>query len=161
MAYTPPAINAVNFDVAEVVVPGKASGSLTLAKETGENARGGSGTCAKLTPTSASAYGYWDFFVYVSAECKLSFYYKSFKDTGDAFNGTVKVSWWDSDDAFEDPPPLLNAADISGNFDDTYRLYESAAMTPAAEGLCRVRIEIVNGTQSGGIFVDDIAVTDT
>jgi hypothetical protein len=143
------------------VVFGEACGSLTLAKETGANARGGSGTCAKLTPTSAVTYGYWDFVVPVTAaEFTLSFYYKSFHTTS-AWNGTLKVSMWDSDNHLEDPPPLLNAVDVAGTYDATYRLWTSAAKTAAAAGLCRVRIEIINGADSGGVYLDDLAVTPT
>lgn len=146
--------------VGSLVVPGAASGSGTLAKDAGGRV---SGNCAKLTPSSTSTYMYWDFFVYVSGnECKLSFYYKSFKDGASSFNGTVKVSWWDSDDPAESPPPLLNGTDISGTYDETdWYQWESAAKTPAAEGLCRVRIEVVDGSNSGGVYIDDIAVTDT
>jgi hypothetical protein len=144
-----------------LIVPGTASGSLTLSKETGANARGGSGTCAKLLPTSEVTYGFWDFFVKVpAAEFKLSFYYKSFHTTS-AWTGTLEVSLWDSDNYLESPPPLLNSVDVAGTYDATYQLWESAAKTAAAEGLCRVRIEIVDGTDNGGVYIDDIVVTET
>lgn len=144
-----------------VAATGVARGSATLAKETGANARGGSGTCAKLSPTSVSLWGYWEFFVKVPAgEFKLSFYYKSFHTTA-AWNGTLKVSLWDSDDPDESPPPLLDNVDVAGTYDATYRLWESAAKTAAAEGLCRVRIAILNGSDSGGVYLDDLAVTAT
>lgn len=155
--------NAETVDDVTGTLPilGRATGSATVAKETGEY-HGASGSSLKFTPTSESTYGYVDLLIYVTGNAgKLSFYYKSFKDGASSFNGTVKISMWDSDDPTESPPPLLASVDISGTYDETdWYQYQSASKTHAAEGLARIRFEIVDGSDNGGIYIDDIAWTD-
>jgi hypothetical protein len=138
-----------------VVVPGTASGAATLAKETGANARGGSGICAKLTPTSASTYGYWDFYVPATAATAftLSLYWKK---SASGFNGLLKVSIWDTDNT-----TLKNTSesvDITAA-DTDYHQFSATSVTPTATGLCRVRVEIKDGGTTGYLFIDDVAVT--
>lgn len=140
--------------IGTLVVPGAASGSATLAKETGANARGGSGTCAKLTPTSAVTYGYWDFYVPVTAATAftLSFYWKK---SAAGFNGLLKVSIWDTDQS-----TLKNDAesvDITAA-DTDYHQFSATAVTPTATGFCRVRLEIIDGGTTGFLYIDDIVV---
>ncbi len=135
-----------------LVAGGGVTGAATLAKETGANARGGSGTCAKLTPTSASAYGYWHFYVPVTAstEFTLSFYHK----IASSWNGVLKVSIYDTDNA----TPLLTSEAVTLTDDGAYHQYTATPVTPTATGLCRVRVEIKDGASTGYVFIDDVAV---
>lgn len=136
------------------ISPGKMIGSGVLAKETGANARGGSGTCAKLTPSSTASYGYWLWYVPTTAatEFTLSFY---FAKSAAAFNGNLKVSIYDTDQA-----TLLltsEAVDLS-SADTDYHLHTCSGVIPTATGFCLVRVEIENGAVSGSVYIDDMAV---
>lgn len=134
---------------------GSAYGSATLAKETGANARGGSGTCAKLTATSTTQYGFWEFYVPATATTAFTFslYYKAFHTTT-AWNGTLDVSIYDTDDT-----TLKNTNEsVSITDDAAYHQWSATAVTPTATGLCRVTIRVKNGSDSGGVYIDDIAV---
>ncbi len=133
---------------------GTASASATLAKETGAAARGGSGTCAKLSPTSRNSYGYWDFYVPATAATPftLSFYWAK---SAAGFNGLLKVSIWDTDQL-----TLKNSSesvDIT-TADTNYHQFSATAVTPAATGVCRVRLEIVDGSTTGFLYIDDITI---
>ena len=145
---------AGNARTGTAVVPGNASHECTLTKETGANARGGSGTCAKLDPTSTIAYGYWQWFVPATASTAfvLSFY---FAKSVAGFNGNLKVSIYDTDNS-----TLLLTSEVVdlSSADTDYHLHTCAGVTPTATGLCRVRIEIQDGAVTGDVFIDDIAV---
>jgi hypothetical protein len=137
-----------------LIVPGAASGSATLAKEAGAKARGGSGTCAKLTPTSASAYGYWDFYVPATASTPftLSFYWAK---SAAGFNGLLKVSIWDTDGTtLKNTSEAVNITAADAN----YHQFSATPVTPTDTGLCRVRLEIEDGSTTGFLYIDDIAV---
>jgi hypothetical protein len=129
------------------------SGNLTLAKETGANARGGSGTCAKLTPTNASAYGYWYFYVPVTATAfTLSFYHK----ITSGFSGLVKCSIYDTDQS-----TLKNTSEVVTLTDDeAYHQFSATAVTPTATGFCLVRIEVQKdaGDTTECVYIDDIGI---
>lgn len=107
-----------------LILPGAASGSSTLRRERGANARGGSGTCAGLTPTSVSFPGYWDFFVPATPGTSLtvSFYHK----ISSGFNGTLKVSIYD----VEDGDTLLNQESVTLVDDGAYHLHTCTTVTP-------------------------------
>lgn len=137
-----------------LIVPGAASGQLTLAKETGANARGGSGTCAKLTPGSTSVYGYWHWYVPATASTPftLSFYYNATS----GFNGTFEVTIYDTDgNAFA----AMTDDNVAGTYDGTWRQYTGHSVTPSATGLCLIKIAVKQGAHSGSdvIYIDDIA----
>jgi hypothetical protein len=133
------------------VIAGSASGSLTLSKESGANARGGSGVCAKLLPTSVSSYGYWHFYVPTTASTAftLTFYYNA----TNGFNGYLKVTIYDTDQT----TVLDSSRDVAGTYDGTWRQYAGYSVTPTATGFCLVRIEVIQGSHSGTdvIYIDD------
>lgn len=150
-----PGANSVQWE-SQVFYPrtGSAYGSATLAKETGANARGGSGTCAKLTATSTTLYGYWEFYVPATASTPFTFslYYKAFHTTT-AWNGTLDVSIYDTDDS-----TLKNTNEsVSITDDGAYHQFSATSVTPTATGLCRVVVRVKNGSDSGGVYIDDIA----
>ena len=136
-----------------LIQAGAASGSATLAKETGANARGGSGACAKLTALSAAAYGYWDFYIPVTASTPftVSFYHK----IASGFNGLLKVTIYDTDDA----TPLLSSQSVTLTDDSAYHQHTCTQETPTATGYCRVRLEIEKGAAAPtDIYIDDLAI---
>lgn len=122
----------------------------TLSKEIGSNARGGNGTCAKLKPSNTTTYGYWYFYVPVSSTFSLSLWHK----ISSGWNGVLKISIYDIDQS----TILLNSENISLVDDDSYHLYTSTPCTPSAAGLCLIRIEILDGSTSGHVFIDDVSL---
>jgi len=132
---------------------GGAWGSCTLAKETGANARGGSGTCAKLTALVTTAYGYWEFFIPATASTQftLSFYHM----VAAGFNGALKISIFDTDNS----TLLLTSETVSLTDDSAYHQHSCTPVTPTATGLCRVRLEILKGAAAAAaIYFDDFAI---
>ena len=133
--------------------PGGATSYLTLSKETGAAARGGSGTCAKLLPLNVNAYGYWSFFVPTDGTAfQLSFYYACTS----GFNGDITVTIYDVDDTTK----LLDAEDVGETADGTYYQYTATSVDPASAGLCRVQIHAMQGAHSAAdvIFIDDVSM---
>ena len=132
---------------------GGASGRLTLTKETGAAARGGSGTCAKLLPTSTTAYGHWTFFVPVTAstEFTLSLWYWATS----GFNGDFDVTIYDTDNT-----TVLTADDVGETADGTWREFTATPVTPTATGLCRVEVSVEQGAHSAAdlIYIDDVSI---
>jgi len=132
---------------------GGASGSLTLSKETGANARGGSGTCAKLLPTSTTAYGHWTWFVPTDGTAfTLSFYY----NCTSGFNGDIDVTIYDIDNATK----LNDAEDVGETADGDWHQFTATQVDPSGTGLCRVVVSVKQGAHSAAdvIYIDDIAV---
>lgn len=119
-------------------------------------ARGGDGKCVYLDPSSTTAGCYleWEFYIPVTASTstQLKFYHK---ETTASFNGSFLVTVYDSDD---DDSVLLNAESIS-SFSTDWALYTSTGFTPTSTGFCRVKVQILNGSTSGDIGIDDITVS--
>ena len=141
-------------DRADMIL-GKTQGPVTLAKETGANAYGGSGSCSKLSPLSTTGYGYWYFLVPTTAATPftLSFWYNATS----GFNGGFKVTIWDTDMSTIDAN--MASHDVGGTYDGTWRQYTAQhAVTPTATGTCLVRIEAQQGAHSASdvIYIDDI-----
>lgn len=134
-----------------MIVGGTASHYATIAKETGSNARGGSGACARFTPTSTTNYGYWYLYVPTTASTSfvLSFYHKI--STG--WNGTLKLSIYDTDQT----TLLTSSSTITTTNDGAYHIYTASAVTPSTTGMCLIRLEIQNGSTDGYVFIDDIS----
>ena len=135
------------------VVGGLATDNVTLAKETGANARSGSGTCAKLTPTNNAAYGYWYFYVPVTASTAftLSFWHK----IASGFSGLVKCSIYDTDQS----TLLLTSQTVTLTDDGAYHQYTATQVTPTDTGMCLVRVEVQKdaGDTTEAIYIDDIS----
>lgn len=136
---------------------GGVSRSATLAKETGANARGGIGTCAKLSPTSDSTWGYWWFYLPTEGQIpiRLSFWHK----VSAGFTGQLKVTIFDTDDV-DRTDKLLDAEVVTLYDDATYHQHLCANITPMQTGLCLVRIEVIDGSGAGtgDIFIDDFGL---
>lgn len=132
---------------------GGAADCLTLSKETGANARGGSGTCAKLLPTSTTAYGHWTWFVPTDGTAfTLSFYY----NCTSGFNGDIDVTIYDIDNATK----LNDAEDVGETADGDWHQFTATQVDPSGTGLCRVVVSVKQGAHSAAdvIYIDDIAV---
>lgn len=150
-----------------LVVPGEASNGGVLAQEAGAAARGGSGTCAKFTPpANKTSYGYWDFYVPVTAAAStFTFYWaKSAAAFGsdEVIDAALKVSIWDTDDPFNATPGLIASEVVDITAADTD--YHAAAIdfaAPAAAGLVRIRIELKDGTTAGFLYLDDFSMAVT
>lgn len=152
--------NSATYGADGLTVPlliqaGAAHGSLDLSRETGANARGGSGTCAKLSPTSTTVTGYLIFYVpstAAAATLTLSFYWAK---SAAGFNGSLKVSIYDVNDG----AALLSSEVVDITAADTdYHLYTATHVHPGDTGLCRVELEVLDGASSGDLYIDDIAV---
>ncbi len=128
-------------------------GSGTVSKETGANARGGSGSCIKFNPSATGADLTYQFLVPVTAaeEFTLNFWHK----ITSSYNGTVKVTIYDSDD---DTTVLLNAESVSLTDDGNYHQYTSTGCTPTDTGFCRVKINVRDGAVTGDVYIDDMTV---
>jgi len=127
---------------------------VTLSKETGAKARGGSGTCAKLDPSSTTTYGYWYFYVPTTAatEFTLSFY---FAKSVSGFNGNLKITIYDTDQSTS----LLSSEVVDLSAADTdYHSHTCAGVTPTDTGMSLVRVEIEDGSTTGDVYIDDIDV---
>ena len=136
------------------VAGGDTYGEVTLSKEEGANARGGSGACAKLLPLSTTVYGYWYWYLPVTASTAFTMTFWYWCTPG--FNGEIKVTIYDTDQT-----TVLDASrDVGETADGSWRQYAGHEVTPTATGLCLVRIEILQGAHSAAdvIYIDDIAV---
>ena len=136
------------------VAGGDTYGEVTLSKEEGANARGGSGACAKLLPLSTTVYGYWYWYLPVTASTAFTMTFWYWCTSG--FNGEIKVTIYDTDQT-----TVLDASrDVGETADGSWRQYAGHEVTPTATGLCLVRIEILQGAHSAAdvIYIDDIAV---
>jgi len=121
-----------------------------LIRETGANARGGSGSCAKLIPFSTDVPLYWKFLVPVTAS--TNFQLKFWHKISSGFNGSVKVTIYDTDDETK----LLDQQSVTLTDDGQYHQYTATGVTPANTGFCRCVVEILNGIKRGVIYIDDI-----
>jgi len=135
-----------------LVVGGSASYGTTLAKTTGAAARGGSGTCAKLTPPTSPAWGTWDFYTPGNngVEITLSFYH----EISAGWDGLLKVTIYDTDQVSE----LLSSGVVSITDDSAYHQYVATGVTPTGTGFCRISIEIQDGASTGYVYIDDISI---
>lgn len=136
-----------------LIVAGQASYYATIAKETSANARGGTGTCAKFSPTSTTSWGYWHLYVPVTAATAfvLNFYHKISTN----WNGQLKVTIYDTDQT----TVLLSSQSITLTNDAAYHSYISTQVTPTSTGMCLLRLEIIDGSTTGYVFIDDIGIT--
>jgi hypothetical protein len=133
-----------------LIVGGMASYEATLEKTTGADARGGSGTCAKLTPTSRVAFGYWHFYLPVVASIPfvLSFWHKISTN----WNGILRATIYDTDQATQ----LLTSELITLVDDGVYHQHLCTQCIPTNTGMCLIKIEIKDGGTTGYVFIDDI-----
>jgi hypothetical protein len=132
-----------------LVVGGATSCFATLEKNT-DHAKGGSGTCAKLTPTSTASSGYWHFYIPVISE--IPFVFSFWHQISTAWNGTLKVTIYDTDQI----TPLLSSESVSLIDDGQYHQHFCTQCTPSTVGMCLIRIEIQDGTNTGYVYIDDI-----
>ena len=133
-----------------LIVGGMASGFLALTKATGSDARGGSGTCAKLTPTSTINFGYWHFYIPVAGSSPFAFSFWHKISSG--WNGLLKVTVFDTDQVTK----LLSSVLVSLIDDRTYHQHLCNPCAPTNTGMCLVRIEIEDGSTTGYVFIDDV-----
>lgn len=143
-------VNGVQY-TGSLIVGGTAAYAATVTKEVGANAHGGSGTCAKFDPSSATSPGYWYFYVPASTSFVLTFWHKI--TTG--WNGTLAVSIYDIDQA----TVLISSASVTLVNDGAYHMFTCPSATPSATGLCLVRMEIQDGSTTGWCYIDDIGIT--
>jgi hypothetical protein len=147
------AVDRGDGSLGSLVVPGGASGQVTLERNNTELYSPGQGFyCAKLTPLSTSQYGYWDFYIpaVASTAFRLHFYIKV---SDYAFNGSVNLSVWD---AMGSETLLLDNALLA--LSDLYVHTNIPITAPSTTGLCRVQFKFLNGTIPGIIYVDNIYV---
>lgn len=130
-------------------------GNGAITNEAGANARGGSGNCIKFNPGSTTINLSYGFLVPVTAatDFALSFWHKITTD----YNGTVKVTVYDSDD---DNTKLLTAETASLTNDGAYHQYTSTTCTPTSTGFCRVVIDVLDGATTGDVYIDDLTVAE-
>lgn len=133
-----------------MIVGGTAAYSATLSKEVGVNARGGIGTCAKFTPTSTTSPGYWYFYIPASSSFVLTFWHKITTN----WNGTLAISIIDIDQATF----LLTSSPVTLVNDGDYHQFICSTVTPSGTGLCLVRMEIMDGSTTGLVYIDDIGL---
>jgi hypothetical protein len=110
-----------------------------------------SGTCVALTPASTTDPYWWAFLVPTTAATAfaLSFYQR----ISSGFNGSLKVTIYDTDDATK----LVNADSVTLTNDGAYHQYTSANVTPTATGFCRVVLTMLKGTAGSAIYVDNVS----
>ena len=123
----------------------------TGIKEDGANARGGSGSCVKLNPSSTTDKLIWTFLVPTTAVTafQLTFWHKITA----SYNGSLKCTIYDTDNTTK----LLNAEAVSFTDDAAYHQYTATSTEPTTTGFCRVVLEILDGAVSGDIYVDDVS----
>jgi hypothetical protein len=140
-------------DQVDTIKPRGVYGSGEATKESGANARGGSGACLKMNPGSTTLPLAYEFLIPVTAatEFTLSFWHKISTD----YNGSVKVTIYDSDD---DATILLNAETVSLTNDGSYHQYTSTGCTPTDTGFCRCVINVLDGATTGDVYIDDMTV---
>ena len=106
-----------------------------------------------MTPTNNAAYGYWYFYVPVTASTAftLSFWHK----IASGFSGLVKCSIYDTDQS----TLLLTSQAVTLTDDGAYHQYTATQVTPTDTGMCLVRIEVQkdSGDTTEAIYIDDIS----
>lgn len=132
--------------------------------QTAAYAKGGSGICVAINPTSTTAGQTidWEFYIPVTAATQFTLKFYITKTTS-GFDGSVKVSIFDSDD---DLTKLLDSETISnasiplndGSGDDWTYQYSATPVTPTNTGFCRVVVSVLNGASTGDILIDDVSV---
>lgn len=135
-----------------LVVGGAASSSATLLKITGDLSRSGTGSCAQLTPTSTTTWGYWHLYipVTISTPITLTFYQRISTN----WNGQLKVTIYDTDQT----TVLLSSQTVTLINNGAYNLYTATPVTPSTTGMCLLRVEIIDGSTTGYALIDDIGL---
>ena len=125
-------------------------------------ARGGSGQCVCVHPTSTSSAMYWMFYVPITVASHTVNFYITKSTSG--FNGTVNVDIYDSNDNYNlvvnnDSIAVASIPVNNGTGSPWTYQYASSSFTPSQAGFCRVVVKVVQGTSAGDIFIDDTSVT--
>ena len=128
-------------------------GAGAVAQETGANARGGSGSAVKLTPTALADYMYWTYLVPTTAS--TAFVLNLYHMITSGFNGSMTVTVYDTDNT----TVKINAASVTLVNDGAYHLYQTASISPTATGFCRVVLKVLNGAVAGSVYIDDISLS--
>lgn len=130
----------VNGIVSDQVIGGQAAGW----------ARGGSGYCLYMDPTSTTATLDWEFYLPVTAGTDPQF--KLYvKKTSAAANCTLNIDVYDVESATK----LVDNASIT--LTDTWAQYSLTSISPANTGYCRVVLKAQNGSTTGDIGIDDFS----
>src|SRR5208283_3732056 len=127
-----------------LIVGGAASGSATITEITGSLARGGSGTCAQLTPTSTTAYGYWWFYIPVTNSSSFILTFYNMITSG--WNGILNITIYDTDQSTS-----LYSSVVTTVNNSSYNQQICSLCTPTGTGLVLVKIGIMNGSVSGSV----------
>ena len=135
-----------------LVVGGATSGAATLTKITGSQAYGGSGTCAQLTPTSTTAFGYWYFYLPVTGGVTFAFSFYNQISTG--WNGILNTTIYDA--LLSGTPGILLSQTVTTINNGQYNQQLFSPVTPTNTGMCLVVIGIKNGSNSGYVLIDNI-----
>ena len=135
-----------------LVVGGSVSGAVTLTRVTGSQAYGGSGTCAQLTPTSTTAFGYWYFYIPVTGG--IAFPFSFYHQISSGWNGILNVTIYDA--YLEGTPGVLLSQTVTTIDNGQYNQQLCSAVTPTDTGMCLVVIGIQNGSVSGYVLIDNI-----
>ena len=135
-----------------LIVGGAASGSATLSKASGSVAYGGSGNCAQFTPTSTTSWGYWHLYVPVVGSTSFVLYF--YHQISSGWNGNLAVSIFDVDQA----TLLLSSQSVTAVNDGAYHQQVCTQATPSNTGMCLIRFEIINGSTSGFVYIDNIGI---
>ena len=130
--------------------------------QTAAYAKAGSGICVAINPTSQTYPETWEFYVPVTAATQFTLKLYITKTTS-GFNGSVKVSIYDSDDDYTKllDQETINNASIplnDGSGDDWTYQYSATPVTPTNTGFCRVVIDVIDGASTGDILIDDVSV---
>lgn len=132
---------------------GQISDQIT-AGEAAAWASGGSGLCAYLNPDSETDSLVWN--IYIPATDSTAYSLKFNHKITSSFNGSLKITIYDSVDNFSE---LLTDEVVSFTDDSDWHAYTSTEVTPTANGFCKVRFEVLDGSTTGDIGIDDIELS--
>jgi len=123
-------------------------GETSVDRETGAQARGGTGSCVKFAPSSILHPQVWVFQVPCGSgvSVNLVFWHK----VTSGFNGSLTFSASGSGIT-----PIVDSA-VPLTDDGDYHLYISDPMTPSQNGYVTIALKARDGPFSGNIFIDDI-----
>jgi hypothetical protein len=141
-----------NANTGTLIVGGTTSGAATLTKITGSQAYGGSGTCAQLTPTSITAFGYWYFYLPVTSGSTFAFSF--YHNISTNWNGILNVTVYDCN--LETTPSILFSQTVTTINDGQYHQQLCSPTTPTDTGMSLIIIGIQNGSTSGYVLIDNI-----
>jgi len=127
-------------------------GEMSVEKETGPNARGGTGSCVRFTPSSTVHPQVWVFKVPCqdSIAVQLDMWHK----ITSGFNGSFTFS------ASGSGITPINEEVVALTDDGVYHEFLSSIMTPTESGYIAVTLRAKQGVVSGSIFVDDITTLE-